>query len=49
MMGHTKELHYEFYSGDPESYFTFITPEACKALEIYRENWKADIGEYPKT
>ncbi|MCV0400993.1 MAG: site-specific integrase [Nitrosopumilus sp.] len=36
------------YSGDPESYFTFITPEACKALEIYRENWKADIGEYPK-
>jgi len=36
------------YRGDPESYFTFITPEACKALEIYRENWKADIGVYPK-
>ena len=36
------------YSGDPESYFTFITPEACKALELYRETWKADIGVYPK-
>ncbi|AJW71742.1 site-specific integrase [Nitrosopumilus adriaticus] len=36
------------YRGDPESYFTFITPEACKALEVYRENWKADIGVYPK-
>ncbi|MBI1662102.1 MAG: hypothetical protein IS860_01090 [Nitrosopumilus sp.] len=36
------------YRGDPESYFTFITPEACKALEIYRENWKADIGDYRK-
>jgi len=35
------------YRGDPESYFTFITPEACKTLEIYRENWKADIGQYP--
>ncbi|GFN40304.1 MAG: hypothetical protein YK1309IOTA_1600001, partial [Marine Group I thaumarchaeote] len=36
------------YSGDPESYWTFITPEACRALELYRENWKADIGRYPK-
>ena len=36
------------YRGDPESYFTFITPEACKALELYRESWKADIGAYPK-
>jgi hypothetical protein len=36
------------YRGDPESYFTFITPEACKTLEHYRENWKADIGRYPK-
>jgi len=36
------------YRGDPESYFTFVTPEACKALELYRENWKADIGVYPK-
>jgi len=36
------------YRGDPESYFTFITPEACKSLEIYRESWKKDIGVYPK-
>ena len=36
------------YSGDPESYYTFITPEACKALEIYHESWKTDIGVYPK-
>jgi len=36
------------YRGDPESYWTFITPEACRALELYRENWKADIGVYPK-
>jgi len=37
------------YRGDPESYFTFITPEACKALENYRESWKIDIGAYPKS
>ena len=36
------------YSGDPESYWTFVTPEACRALELYRENWKADIGVYPR-
>jgi len=36
------------YSGDPERYWTFITPEACNALNIYRENWKADIGIYPR-
>jgi len=36
------------YRGDPESYWTFITPEACRTLELYRENWKADIGVYPK-
>jgi len=36
------------YSGDPESYWTFVTPEACRALELYRENWKADIGAYPR-
>ena len=37
------------YRGDPESYWTFVTPETCQALEIYRESWKADIGRYPKT
>ncbi len=36
------------YRGDPESYFTFITPETCKILEIYRERWKIDISVYPK-
>jgi len=36
------------YSGDPESYWTFVTPEACRALDLYRENWKADIGAYPR-
>ena len=36
------------YRGDPESYWTFITPEACNALELYMESWKADIGRYPK-
>jgi len=36
------------YRGDVESYWTFITPEACKALELYRETWKSDIGSYPR-
>ena len=36
------------YRGDPESYWTFITPEACNALKLYQEKWKADIGRYPK-
>jgi len=46
--GSYKGAALRIYRGDPESYFTFITPEACKALEIYRESWKADIGAYPK-
>ncbi|MDH3825327.1 MAG: site-specific integrase [Nitrosopumilus sp.] len=36
------------YRGDPESYWTFVTPETCKALDLYREKWKSDIGRYPK-
>jgi hypothetical protein len=36
------------YHGDPESYYTFITPEACRALENYREVWKSQTGKYPK-
>jgi hypothetical protein len=36
------------YKNDPEQYWTFITPEACNMLEIYREKWKSDIGQYPK-
>ncbi len=36
------------YRNDPEQYWTFITPEACSALEIYREKWRSDVGQYPK-
>jgi integrase len=36
------------YRGDPESYWTFITPEACETLETYKELWKSQIGRYPK-
>lgn len=36
------------YRNDPEQYWTFITPETCNALEIYREKWKSDVGRYPK-
>lgn len=35
------------YRGDPESYWTFITPEACKTLQDYREQWKIQVGRYP--
>ena len=36
------------YRGDPEEYWTFITPEACDALQLYKEKWRSDIGSYPK-
>ncbi len=36
------------YRGDPESYWTSITPEACEYLWQYRENWKKDLGAYPE-
>jgi len=35
------------YRGDPEQYHTFITPEACKTLDEYREYWKSITGKYP--
>jgi len=35
------------YRGDPESYWTFITPEACQTLKNYKEVWKAEVGRYP--
>jgi len=35
------------YRGDPESYWTFITPEACVMLSHYREKWKSEVGQYP--
>ena len=36
------------YRGDPESYWTFITPEACRYLSQYREKWRKDLGAYPE-
>lgn len=36
------------YRGDPESYWTFLTPECCKTLTNYREIWKSQIGRFPK-
>jgi len=36
------------YRGDPESYWTFLTPECCQTLAHYREKWKSEIGRYPK-
>ena len=35
------------YRGDPEEYWTFITPEACKALSLYKEEWKSRFLKYP--
>ena len=36
------------YGKDEESYWTHITPEACKYFDMYREKWKSEIGVYPK-
>jgi len=36
------------YRGDPESYWTFITPEACQTLENYKQVWKEEVNQYPK-
>lgn len=36
------------YRGDPESYWTFLTPECCQTLTNYKEIWKSQIGRYPK-
>lgn len=36
------------YRNDPESYWTFVTPETCNILETYREKWKSDTGTYPR-
>jgi len=35
------------YRGDPEEYWTFITPEACKILQLYKEEWKSRFLQYP--
>jgi hypothetical protein len=36
------------YANDEEQYWTHITPEACKYLEMYMQKWKSDIGKYPE-
>jgi hypothetical protein len=35
------------YSGDPEEYWTFITPETCNILQLYKEEWKSRFLKYP--
>ena len=35
------------YRGDPEEYWTFITPEACNILMLYKEDWKSRFLKYP--
>ena len=35
------------YRGDPESYCTHMTPEACNYLVEYQELWKSQTGSYP--
>lgn len=36
------------YRDDPESYWSFLTPEACSVLDEYKEVWKSQVGRYPK-
>lgn len=36
------------YRGDIEEYWTHITPEACKYLSLYKEEWKNRFLSYPK-
>lgn len=36
------------YRNDPESYWTFLTPECCRALANYKELWRSQIGRYPR-
>lgn len=35
------------YRGDPESYWTHLTSEACDYLMQYKELWKSQTGSFP--
>ena len=36
------------YRGDPEEYWTFVTPETCNVISLYREEWRSRFLRYPK-
>ena len=36
------------YRGDPEEYWTFLTPETCKVLELYRKEWRSRFLRHPR-
>lgn len=35
------------YRGDPEEYWTFLTPEACNALLLYKKEWRSRFLREP--
>jgi len=45
---HYKGAALRVYRGDPEEYWTFITPEACNALATYKKEWKSRFLNYPR-
>ena len=36
------------YHGDPEEYWTHLTPEACHYIELYKKSWNELYGFEPK-
>ena len=36
------------YRGDPEEYWTFITPEACETLILYKKEWRSRFLREPR-
>ena len=36
------------YRGYPEEYWTFVTPEACGIVDLYRKEWKHRFGREPR-